>query len=114
MTVGEAQRLRELEDENGRLKRLVADLSLDKQMLKAVIEKTDGARRAPGGSALAVGPFLVSLAPPYCPESFAIRLKGKAKVEREVWIETTTLLETKEFCGAAWPSKVLKGKERNS
>jgi putative transposase len=39
MTVGEAQRLRELEDENGRLKRLVADLSLDKQMLKAVIEK---------------------------------------------------------------------------
>ena len=39
MTVDEAQRLRELEDENGRLKRLVADLSLDKQMLKAVISK---------------------------------------------------------------------------
>ena len=33
MTVGEAQRLRELEDENSRLKKLVADLSLDKQML---------------------------------------------------------------------------------
>lgn len=39
MTVGEAQRLRQLEDENGRLKKLVADLSLDKDMLKAVIEK---------------------------------------------------------------------------
>src|SRR5260370_1729348 len=39
MTVGEAQRLRQLEDENGRLKKLVADLSLDKEMLKAVIEK---------------------------------------------------------------------------
>jgi hypothetical protein len=26
-------------DENGRLKKLVADLSLDKEMLKAVIEK---------------------------------------------------------------------------
>jgi putative transposase len=39
MSVGEAQRLRELEDENQRLKRLVADLSLDKEMLKAVISK---------------------------------------------------------------------------
>jgi putative transposase len=39
MTMGEAQRLRQLEDENGRLKKLVADLSLDKEMLRAVIEK---------------------------------------------------------------------------
>jgi putative transposase len=39
MSVGEAQRLRQLEDENGRLKKLVADLSLDKEMLKAVIAK---------------------------------------------------------------------------
>lgn len=37
--VSEAQRLRSLEDENSRLKRLVADLSLDKEMLKAVIAK---------------------------------------------------------------------------
>ena len=39
MSVGEAQRLRQLEDENSRLKRLVADLSLDREMLKAVIAK---------------------------------------------------------------------------
>ena len=39
MTVSEAQRLRQLEDENHRLKKLVADLSLDKEMLKAVIVK---------------------------------------------------------------------------
>jgi putative transposase len=39
MRVSEAQRLRQLEDENQRLKRLVADLSLDKEMLKAVIVK---------------------------------------------------------------------------
>ena len=31
-----------------------------------------------------------------------------------VGIETTAVLETKEFCGAAWPSKVLKGKGGNS
>jgi putative transposase len=37
--VSKAQRLRSLEDENSRLKRLVAGLSLDKQMLKAVIAK---------------------------------------------------------------------------
>ena len=39
LEVNEAQRLRQLEDENSRLKRLVADLSLDWEMLKAVIAK---------------------------------------------------------------------------
>ena len=39
LDVSEAQRLRQLEDENSRLKRLVADLSLDREMLKAVIAK---------------------------------------------------------------------------
>ncbi len=39
LDVSETQRLRSLEDENGRLKRLVADLSLDKEMLKAVIAR---------------------------------------------------------------------------
>jgi len=33
------QRLRQLEDENHRLKKLVADLSLDKDILKVVISK---------------------------------------------------------------------------
>ncbi len=39
MEVSEARRLRELEDINRRLKSLVADLSLDNQMLKAVNSK---------------------------------------------------------------------------
>ena len=39
MDVSEAPRLRQMEDENRRLKQLVADLSLDKEMLKAVIRK---------------------------------------------------------------------------
>ena len=39
MTVSEAQRLKELEDENRRLKHLVADLTLDNQALKAVLGK---------------------------------------------------------------------------
>lgn len=39
LEVSEAQRLRQLEDENRRLKHLVADLSLDKEVLKAVISK---------------------------------------------------------------------------
>ena len=39
LEVSETQRLRSLEDENSRLKRLVADLSLDKEMLKSVIAK---------------------------------------------------------------------------
>jgi putative transposase len=39
MEVGEAQRLRGLEEENRRLKQLVADLSLDKEALKAIVRK---------------------------------------------------------------------------
>lgn len=39
MEVSEAKRLRSLEDENRRLKHLVADLTLDNQMLKAVNSK---------------------------------------------------------------------------
>ena len=35
----EAQRLRQMEEENQRLKALVADLSLDREALKAVIRK---------------------------------------------------------------------------
>lgn len=41
MEVREAQRLRQLEDENKRLKQLVADLTLDNQALKWVVEKND-------------------------------------------------------------------------
>ena len=39
MGVTELSRLRQLEEENQRLKRLVADLSLDKEMLQEVIKK---------------------------------------------------------------------------
>ena len=39
MDVEEARRLRVLEDENGRLKRLVADLSVQNQILKEVNSK---------------------------------------------------------------------------
>ena len=39
LTVSEAKRLRQLEDENRRLKHLVADLTLDKQALTAALGK---------------------------------------------------------------------------
>jgi len=35
----EMRRLKELEEENGKLKKLVADLSLDKEMLQDVIRR---------------------------------------------------------------------------
>jgi putative transposase len=37
--VSELRRLKQLEDENSRLKRLVADLTLDKNILQEVIRK---------------------------------------------------------------------------
>jgi putative transposase len=39
MEVSDAKKLRSLEDENRRLKQMVADQALDIQMLKAVIGK---------------------------------------------------------------------------
>lgn len=41
MDVRDAQRLRQMEDENRRLKQLVAELTLDNQALKWVVEKND-------------------------------------------------------------------------
>jgi putative transposase len=40
LEVSEARRLRQLEEENRRLKHRVADLTLDNQALKAVLAKT--------------------------------------------------------------------------
>jgi putative transposase len=39
LEVSEARRLQQLETENRRLKKLVADLSLDKQMLQEVLDR---------------------------------------------------------------------------
>ncbi len=42
----EIRRLKQLEEENAKLKRLVADLSLDKTMLQDVLRKNGEARRS--------------------------------------------------------------------
>jgi len=39
LEVSDAQRLRRLEDENRKLKQLIADLTLDKQVLKEMLSK---------------------------------------------------------------------------
>jgi len=39
LSVSDAQRLKQLDTENRRLKKLVADLSLDKQMLQEVLDR---------------------------------------------------------------------------
>ena len=39
LSVTEVRRLKQLEDENARLKKIVADLSLDKEMLQGVLKK---------------------------------------------------------------------------
>lgn len=39
MMPSEMKRLRELEEENARLKRIVADLSLDKEMLQDIVKR---------------------------------------------------------------------------
>lgn len=39
MSISDVKRLKQLEDENRRLKQIVADLTLDNQVLKAVVTK---------------------------------------------------------------------------
>ena len=40
MEAGQVKRLKELEDENRRLKHMYAELSLDHKLLKDIVEKT--------------------------------------------------------------------------
>lgn len=48
MDVNEAQEAKQLRDENTKLKKLVVDLSLDKEMLKAVIAKNGWSSQTSG------------------------------------------------------------------
>ena len=48
MEVSDARRLKELESENAKLKRLLADAMLDKAVLKDLLAKSSDARRAAG------------------------------------------------------------------
>ncbi len=77
MDVSEAEEIKHLRDENSRLKKLVADLSLDKDMLQSVIEKTPWARRTEIGSAALAGGVQVQRAP-------RLRADGGAEIERPV------------------------------
>jgi len=91
MDVSEAEEVKHLRDENARLKKLVAELSLDKDMLQSVIRKnslsshpTDEdlsvgtpARRAETRSAALVGRVQVQRAP-------RLRADGGAEIERPV------------------------------
>ena len=48
--VGKLRRLKQLEEENRKLKQLVADLSLDKHILQEVVRKSSEARTQAGAS----------------------------------------------------------------
>lgn len=67
LSMSELRKLRQLEEENHQLKKLVADLSLDKQMLHGVLKKSFRARPFEefGGGKLIVFPSHVLLCYPY-------------------------------------------------
>ena len=55
MGVAEVRRLKQLDDENAKLKRLVADLSLDKAILQDVLRKKSDSRPAPRAGRVRAG-----------------------------------------------------------
>lgn len=55
LSVAELRQLRQLTEENARLKRIVADLTLDKQILQEVIKKRSEAGATQGDRALGTG-----------------------------------------------------------
>jgi putative transposase len=55
MGVAEVRRLKQLEDENAKLKRLVADLSLDRAILQDVLRKKSDSRPAPRAGRVRAG-----------------------------------------------------------
>ena len=61
--VPELRLLQQLEEENQQLKQLVADLSLDKQMLQDVLKKSSEARAASAGGSI-LNRRLPHLSPP--------------------------------------------------
>ena len=57
MLPSDMKRLKQLEEENAKLKKLVADLSLDKLMLQDVLAKKSRACREAGSCAVSAGTF---------------------------------------------------------
>ena len=56
----------------------------------------------------------LTLMAPRGPSTIQKSLFTKEMLVGAVGIESTNCMETKEFCGATWSSKVLKGKRGNS
>src|SRR5882672_6014166 len=63
----ELRRLRQLEEENNRLKQIVTDLTLDKQMLQDVLKKSFEDQAAPAAGQQLVGQLSRFGAPGLCP-----------------------------------------------
>ena len=61
MDVSEAQEAKRLRDENGRLRKLVADLSLDKEALQSAIKKKTAGASTPRTKTCLRGPRLTAM-----------------------------------------------------
>jgi len=85
MSVSDMQRLRELEQENARLKRMYANLSLEHEPLREVAVKSGDASSAPRGGGLAVGREVGERAPGVPGRATAVRdAASSATVDRAV------------------------------
>jgi putative transposase len=95
MTVSEAQEAKQLLEENARLKKMLADVMLDKDMLQSVIRKKAGARRQKAG------PNGESLCRGLCGHTAANRPAGTVTLR---WRRAPCAVSRRNKIGAFWLS----------
>jgi|GEM_PF-672464 len=101
MEVSDAKRLKDLEDENRRLKTMVADLSLDNQMLRAVNSKNGEPCGKAHGREMAHGAV-----PRRVPQPTLVRVATLRESLNRGLARRLQQCQTSQFLGHPGPSKV--------
>jgi putative transposase len=123
MDVSEAKRLKELETENARLKKLVAEQALDLEAVRSVLRKNGEALDPSPDRGLRPGEFLLERSracrarpgqPTSGPGAASCSSRSEPSTDRAAWGLLTALCPAQRGspCGWPWPRRVGTGQRR--